>query len=380
MTSFQPLHSVTSQSLTGKLQGFHEALLADYPHICRLACAIYDKPTDVLKTFINSTRQGHAITGYEVKLHDTPSLLHLANHQQSRVINDISAEIYGGSVHSDWLLEQGYMSSFTVPIIRQNQFLGFVFIDSVEKDSFTPSIQRDLIMRCASICDAIANELAAAHLLVATASAIRSIANLRDFETGMHLTRMAELSKLIARNLPAHFGLTDEDIEHIYLFSPLHDIGKIGIPDAILLKAGRLTDSERQTMQTHVQKGVDMIDSILADFNLIEANDARIMRNIIAFHHEYLDGSGYPFGLKGEQVPIEARIVTVADIFDALTHKRPYKKSWSVENSLTELHQMVEQGKLDDDCVTALANSLNAAQHIVTSYCDSEEPASNPGY
>tara|TARA_Y100001970_G_C13886006_1_gene676252 strand:- start:388 stop:789 length:402 start_codon:yes stop_codon:yes gene_type:complete len=133
-------------------------------------------------------------------------------------------------------------------------------------------------------------------------------------------------------------------------------------------------------MQTHVQKGVDMIDSILADFNLIEANDARIMRNIIAFHHEYLDGSGYPFGLKGEQVPIEARIVTVADIFDALTHKRPYKKSWSVENSLTELHQMVEQGKLDDDCVTALANSLNAAQHIVTSYCDSEEPASNPGY
>ncbi len=147
-------------------------------------------------------------------------------------------------------------------------------------------------MRCASICDAIANELATAHLLVATASAIRSIANLRDFETGMHLTRMAELSRLIARNLPAHFGLTDEDIEHIYLFSPLHDIGKIGIPDAILLKAGRLTDSERQTMQTHVQKGVDMIDSILADFNLIEANDARIMRNIIAFHHEYLDGSG----------------------------------------------------------------------------------------
>ncbi|HCB16631.1 MAG TPA: phosphohydrolase, partial [Alteromonas sp.] len=84
----------------------------------------------------------------------------LANHQQSRVINDISAEIHGGSVHSDWLLEQGYMSSFTVPIIRQDQFLGFVFIDSVEKDSFTPSIQRDLIMRCASICDAIANELA----------------------------------------------------------------------------------------------------------------------------------------------------------------------------------------------------------------------------
>ena len=99
-------------------------------------------------------------------------------------------------------------------------------------------------------------------------------------------------------------------------------------------------------MQTHVQKGVDMIDSILAEFNLIELNDARIMRNIIAFHHEYLDGSGYPFKLKGEQVPIEARIVTVADIFDALTHKRPYKKTWSVENSLTELHKMVELLKI----------------------------------
>ena len=75
------------------------------------------------RLLINSTRQGHAIAGYEVKLHDTPSLLHLANHQQSRVIDDISAEIHSGSVHSDWLLEQGYLSSFTVPIIRQNQFL-----------------------------------------------------------------------------------------------------------------------------------------------------------------------------------------------------------------------------------------------------------------
>lgn len=378
MTSFQPLHSVTSKSLTGKLQSFHEALLTDFPHICRLACAIYDESTDILKTFINSTRTGHAIAGYEVKLQDTPSLLDLANRRHSRVIEDISTEIHAGSVHSDWLLEQGYLSSFTIPIVRQEQFLGFVFIDSTEKDSFTDSIQRDLIMRCAGICDAIANELSAAHLLVATASAIRSIANLRDFETGMHLTRMAELSKLIARHLPGYHGLNDEDIEHIYLFSPLHDIGKIGIPDAILLKQGKLTDSERQTMQTHVKKGVDMIDSILAEFNLIELNDARIMRNIIAFHHEYLDGSGYPFKLKGEQVPIEARVVTVADIFDALTHKRPYKKPWSVEDSMTELHKMVRQGKLDKDCVNALANSLSTAQHIITAFCDSQEPTTQP--
>lgn len=364
-----------SQSLTGKLQQFHDDLLADYADICRLACAIYDRHSDILRTFINSTREGHAIAGYEVKLSDTPSLLKLANQQQSRVIDDISQQIHAGTPHSDWLLEQGYLSSFTIPIVRQNTFLGFIFIDSSQRESFTENVQLDLLMRSNSICDAIANELASAHLLVATASAIRSIAHLRDFETGMHLTRMAELSKLIALNLPAEKGLNDEDIEHIYLFSPLHDIGKIGIPDAILLKQGKLTDKERAIIQTHVQKGVDIIDSILAEFNLIELSDARIMRNIIAYHHEYLDGTGYPFKLSQEQIPIEARIVTVADIFDALTHKRPYKKPWTVTESIAELQNMVARGKLDPDCVNALINSIDKAEHIVTAYCDSIEPA-----
>ncbi|OFI33819.1 phosphohydrolase [Alteromonas lipolytica] len=370
VTTVHPLQTVNSQSLTGKLQRFHDELLCDYPDICRLACAIYDTNSDILKTFINSTREGHAIAGYEVKLHNTPSLLELANQQQSRVIDDISRQIHAGTPHSDWLLEQGYLSSFTIPIVRQSKFLGFIFIDSTTKASFTEGVQRDLIMRCNGICDAIANELSSAHLLVATASAIRSIAHLRDFETGMHLTRMAELSKLIAHNLPAEKALNDEIIEHIYLFSPLHDIGKIGIPDSILLKQGKLTTEERKIIQTHVQKGVDIIDAILAEFNLIEQSDARIMRNIIAFHHEYLDGSGYPFKLKGEQIPIEARVVTVADIFDALTHERPYKKPWTTAESLAELDDMVRQGKLDKDCVWALNKVIDQAERIVSTYRD----------
>lgn len=375
MISYQPFNNPSPHSLTCKLQSIHNELLNEYPHICRIACAIYEQQTDILKTFINSTRQGHAIAGYEVRLSSTPSLQTLAENQQSRVIDDIDQQIMPGSEHSNWLLTQGYLSSFTIPIVRQNIFLGFIFIDSNEKTSFTEGVQRDLIMRCNGISDAIANELSSAHLLVATATAIRNIAHLRDFETGMHLTRMAELSKLIAQNLPPDKGLNDEDVEHIYLFSPLHDIGKIGIPDAILLKQGKLTDQERQVMQTHVDKGVSMIDSILSEFNLLEFSDARIMRNLIAYHHEYLDGSGYPFKLAGEQIPIEARIVTVADIFDALTHKRPYKKPWTIAESIDELNNMVTQGKLDPDCVTALINTIDKAEYIVTAYCDSAEPA-----
>lgn len=371
MIAFQSLDiQDNTESLTSKLQHFHEELLGGYPQICRIACTIYDAKTDLLKTFINSTRKGHAIVGYQAKLSETPSLYHLAINKQCRVIDDIAQEITQGSEHSNWLLSQGYSSSFTIPIYRQNKFIGFIFIDSHENGAFSDVTQRDLTLRCSYISEVIINELSSVHLLVATASAIRNIANLRDFETGMHLNRMAELSKLIAQKLPNQFNLTDEAIEHIFLFAPLHDIGKIGIPDSILLKQGKFTDEERLFMQTHVEKGINIIDKILADFNLLELDDAKIMRNIVAYHHEYLDGSGYPFGLSGNQIPIEARIVTVADIFDALTHKRPYKNPWSLHDSMNELNRMVRIGKLDENCVGALSSALDEAEIIVTSYCD----------
>jgi HD-GYP domain-containing protein (c-di-GMP phosphodiesterase class II) len=156
------------------------------------------------------------------------------------------------------------------------------------------------------------------------------------------------------------------------LFAPLHDIGKIGIPDSILMKPGKLDPEERRIMQTHVDKGVEMVEKIISEFKLGSMSDSSIMRNIVACHHEFLDGSGYPGGLKGDLVPIEARIVTVADIFDALTSRRPYKTNWSVKDALAELTAMAVQGKLDAHCVSALRRSLPEVEAIIVRYPDED--------
>jgi putative nucleotidyltransferase with HDIG domain len=142
-------------------------------------------------------------------------------------------------------------------------------------------------------------------------------AEFRDPETGGHINRMARYSQLIARRL----GLDAGTQEQLLVAAPLHDIGKIATPDHILLKPGRLTDEEMVVMRQHAEVGA----RILADSKMPEI---RMGCDIAAGHHERWDGAGYPRGLAGEAIPLVARIVAVADVFDALTSVRPYKAAW----------------------------------------------------
>lgn len=167
-------------------------------------------------------------------------------------------------------------------------------------------------------------------------------AEFRDPETGAHIQRMAHYSALIAERL----GL-DLDQQRLLLESaPLHDVGKIGIPDAILLKPGRLTPEEFEIMKQHARMG----------FELLKDSGSEILRagaEIALSHHEKFDGSGYPAGLAGAEIPIFGRIVAVADVFDALTSERPYKEAWKLEDAAAFL-QDGRGGHFDPDCVDAL--------------------------
>jgi len=357
-------------SVNERLSRLHERILLQFPPIVRIACALYDQQQDVLKTFINSTLEGQAISAYQAPLSESPTLQQLALQGECRVIADIQTQIKSGHTHSNWLLAQGYRSSFTVPMYDQGNFLGFIFFDARDADFFSTAVQRDLLLYCNLINMALSADLAAVRAVIASANMARDFVNLRDFETGAHLERMARYARLIARQVAAVYPLDDEAIEHIYLFAPLHDIGKIGIPDQILLKPGPLTAEERLVMQTHVEKGVDLIHKVIGDFDLQHLPDSKLMYQIVACHHEFMDGSGYPKGLKGDEVPIAARIVTVADIFDALSSHRPYKKTWSVAAALAELEQMAAAGKLDPRCVAALADKLEEVVWIRDNFTD----------
>ena len=151
-------------------------------------------------------------------------------------------------------------------------------------------------------------------------------AEYRDNETGLHILRMSKMSANLAR----HAGLDEADCELILNASPMHDIGKIGIPDAILLKRGKLDADEWRVMQTHTHIGAEILSG--HDSELM-----RMAREIALSHHEKWDGSGYPHGTAGEDIPFAARITAVADVFDALTSERPYKRAWPVTAAIEEI-------------------------------------------
>ncbi|MBV5299629.1 MAG: HD domain-containing phosphohydrolase [Rhodoferax sp.] len=166
-------------------------------------------------------------------------------------------------------------------------------------------------------------------------------AEYRDPETGAHILRMAHYSELIARALDLPKAMQELLLEA----APMHDIGKVGIPDNILLKPGRLTPAEFEIMKQHAAFGFEILQGSLS--RVLQAG-AAIARD----HHERFDGSGYPNGLAGSQIPIFARIVAVADVFDALTSERPYKKAWTLERASEHIKASAAT-HFDPQCVDA---------------------------
>jgi putative two-component system response regulator len=178
----------------------------------------------------------------------------------------------------------------------------------------------------------------------------------RDEDTGFHVQRVQHYTEQLALEM----GMTAEDADHFGLMSILHDIGKLYIPDSILKKPAKLDDGEWKLMQTHAQLGVKILG---------ENPFFAVAREIAGSHHEKFDGSGYPVGLKGNDIPLSARIVAVADVFDALTSRRPYKEPWPVEKAIATMQS--QAGAHFDPAVVDSLNVLfkkGTIQNIMQSF------------
>jgi putative two-component system response regulator len=212
------------------------------------------------------------------------------------------------------------------------------------------------------------------HLSLVAADALRATrlhiiqrlgraAEYKDNETGMHVLRMSHFAQALAIAI----GCSEMWADDLLHAAPMHDVGKIGIPDAVLLKPGPLSDSEWHTMRLHPAIGAEIIGD----------HDSPILqmaRSISLTHHEKWDGSGYPAGLRGEDIPLAARIVALADVFDALTSERPYKRAWSIDDALA--HICAQAGKhFDPELVPVFVGLRPHLEAIRARWKDEAAPA-----
>ena len=356
-------------SASEKLAIIHEEIKRHMPFIERIAVTIYEEERDLLKTYICSDEDEKVLEFYQSKLSDSHTLSEIVHNGAPRVINDLAIFDKSNKKHSKNITKRGYESSHTTPFYNNGHFAGLIFINSYKTNVFNERICHELSSFIHLIGMLVCKEMDQVKILFGSITTAQEISHHRDPETGAHLERMSRYARLIANELAPSHQLDDEYIEYIFRFAPLHDVGKIAIPDSILLKAGKLTEDEFDEMKRHTVMGCEMIDRMLSNFRLEKMEHTKMLRNIIELHHEAIDGTGYPRGLREDEIPLEARIIAVADIFDALTSERPYKKAWSNDDAFTELRK-ISGSKVDGNCVAALENSLKMVLEIQSQFQD----------
>jgi HD-GYP domain-containing protein (c-di-GMP phosphodiesterase class II) len=357
-------------SLSQHIQNVHAVISTRYPEIDRIALAPYDPSSDELKSFVSSNSDGVRLEHYQAKLKDVPSLLHLAENREIRVVDDIDATFQADSLHTHWLKNRKYRSSLTLPILQGPKLAGFLFFDSKSPSCFDREAVRFLEAFSELVTQQYLTQLKVIHGIEGAVHMARGLAAIRDTETGQHLERVSAYAKLIARTLAEKLQLDDEYIAYVCMFAPLHDIGKIGIPDSILLKKGKLDTDERKAMERHVEIGESIVNQISRNLQMGNCLALTTMQNIVSAHHERGDGKGYPRQLALHDIPLEARIVAVADVYDALSNVRPYKRSWSEEEIVAEFASEVAKGRLDGDCVDALMSAHEQRKEISSKFVD----------
>lgn len=221
---------------------------------------------------------------------------------------------------------------------------------------YTSELETQVAMRTAELNNAFV-ELKAVNLqlkesILDTIQRLSTAAEYRDKETAAHIWRMSHYSQIVARSL----GLSSEDVDNILYASAMHDVGKIGTPDHILLKTGKLTADEKQIMDEHTLIGESILGG--SNYPLLE-----LAKEVAGGHHEWWDGTGYPRQLTGENIPVAARIVAVADVYDALTTKRVYKDAWTADEAFAHI-QAGAGTHFDPTCVAAIVNSRSKIEDI----------------
>ncbi|PKH07843.1 HD-GYP domain-containing protein [Moritella sp. Urea-trap-13] len=295
---------------------------------------------------------------FVTKINENSDILGMIKAKSARVVDDITSLTLNSRTLHLW--NNGHRSSFSYPLISKGKTIAMVFFNASELAFFSKrSIQKDMLFLSSLIHSLIVRQFENKYFVDVALAVALDIGHAKDPETKEHLNRMERYSSKLAYLLSDNEEITHEFIHRIESYATFHDIGKYKVPDNILFSNTIYTPEEREVMNLHCTHGIDIINNVLKHFpmNMHNSVEFRFLKNIILHHHEHFDGNGYPMGLKGYAIPLEARIVMVADVFDALLSKRLYKPAWTIDHAATYMKD--NSGTMfDPDCVQVLLDNL----------------------
>ena len=285
---------------------------------------------------------------------------------QGKVLSfdNVEKELENYSTNDEFFINLARMkmkSLIVFPLSISGDESALLIFATHEENAYRTSHRELLTNITSQVSHAFDRSIGMESLVVSAVEGLAKLAESRDPETGDHLVRMSLYSYILATELYDN-GIYQGELKssyprHVFHFAPMHDIGKVGIEDGILLKPGKLSDDEWTEMRKHPVIGADVLRRCESQVNKAGYSMFKIGIEIAEGHHEKYDGTGYPYQRKGREIPLSARIVALADVFDALTSRRPYKQAWPVEKALKLIDD--ESGKhFDPDVVKAFKNAL----------------------
>lgn len=268
----------------------------------------------------------------------------------------------GRTVEAEGRPQAALRSAWVVPCRQRKAILGLLLIGSTAAGAFDRLARLRLQAWSPGLEQFAADEISALRVLDSSVDVARHMTGCCDQVTQAHNERTSVYARIIAERMGRAAGLDEWQIHAVGRFAPLHDLGKIAVPDTVIHKPDLLDEGEWAMIRSHCEKGAEMIGGVLHAMGADSLEHSRMVRNIVLHHHEAVDGSGYPRGLTECCIPVEARIVAVADVFDALTTPRAYKAAWSVGSALSAMDRL-KGVKLDGECVNALMRERPEVEH-----------------
>ncbi|MGE5329914.1 MAG: HD domain-containing phosphohydrolase [Deltaproteobacteria bacterium] len=341
----------------------------------RIGIGLIDKLSDtVYCQAVHSDNSTVLKSGFTSFSKDT-TVMEVVASGKPRIIDDLREyiKIRPHSKTTKLLLEENVLSSITLPLYVNDSPIGVVFFSSYLPNVYKKEHIEFLEQIATFLAISIEKNILINDLILVSITGLAKLVESKDSETGFHIERIKNYSETIARQLAKNEAyrdiLNDHYIQEISDFAPIHDIGKVGIADGILLKPARLSPEEFEVMKKHTIIGAEVLRKSGSNMAKKDKHYFSTAIDIAIGHHEKVNGKGYPFGLSGEQIPISAKIVAVADVFDALTSKRVYKEPVALKASYDIIASEVG-ASFDPDVVNAF---LKCEKQITNIYSQFKE-------